>query len=258
MSLDPSASGAPELEAEFSRLFWATRREHNRLKKKATTNDPAYRSAISFAKSHAWKWAEDLIEASKFECAGEYEIALTKLVECEVEVPNRHQGFVLFMHATALAGQKKWAEAIHNFRKAITMPGADKIGGMWNNLGGAYYCKGEWAEAINAYFHALNTPGYDTPAIAWNNLGNTYAAKGDLEESIKAYQNSLDTPGNESPGLSLFGLARIFQIKGQWSEAIKHYRMALDTPGYKEAAHAWYGLAAAASLMKRSMLIRRP
>src|SRR5208282_3480638 len=125
MSSTPSASEAPELEAEFSRLFWATRREHNRLKKRATTSDLAYQSVVAFAKAHAWKWAEDLIEASRFECAGEHELALKKLTECEGSVSNRHQGLVLFMRGTALGGKKEWDEAIKAFRDAINTPACD-------------------------------------------------------------------------------------------------------------------------------------
>ncbi len=245
MSSEPSASEAPELEAEFSRLFWLTRREHNRLKKKATTNDPAYKLAVAFAKAQAWKWAEDLIEASRLECAGEHEMSLKILAECEVSVSKRHQGLVLFTRGTALAGKGEWDEAIKAFRKAINTPGCDNMGGVWNNLGGAYSAKGDWDEAIKAVSNALHTPGYDTPAAAWYNLGNSLAAKGKLDEAINAYRKALDASGDDYPGRALYGLARAFQIKGELGEAIKTYHKALDTPGYDDLGHAWYGLATA-------------
>ena len=147
-----------EVEAEFRRLFWAARKEHNQLKEKATANDPDHKSAVAFAKAHGWKWAEVLLEASRLDRAGAHDKALALLTECEPSIPDRWYGLLHFVRGAAL------------------------------------YAKDEYDEAIKAYRKALNDPRLKTRAKAWTNLAQTYARMGRRKQAEKAFKKALEDP----------------------------------------------------------------
>jgi hypothetical protein len=52
-------------DKEFRQLFWEARKEYGRLGRGMSADGAAHNAAIAFAREHQWKWAEDLIEASK-------------------------------------------------------------------------------------------------------------------------------------------------------------------------------------------------
>jgi len=184
----------PDVEAEFSRLLRAARKEHGQLKEEATANHPNHKSAVTFAKTHKWQWAEPLLEASRVHWAGAHDKALQLLAMSELSIPDRWHGILHFLRGNALHAKGKHDEAINAYRKALDEPECDTPGYAWINLGTAFLAKGEHNGAIAAYYKALDDPKYDMPAKAWTNLAQTYASTGRRKLAKEAFKKALKNP----------------------------------------------------------------
>ena len=180
--------------AEFSRLFWAARKEQREFEKKATGHEPGHKSAIEFAKSQGWQWAEALLEVSRLSWVGEYETALSLLTETESSIPDEWHGLVHFLRGATLAAKGEHDNAIKAYRKALDDPKYLKPGYAWHNLGIALAAKGEYDEAIKADRMALDDPKYDTRARAWTNLAETYLVIKNRERAREALEKALASP----------------------------------------------------------------
>ncbi len=242
MAKKRSKLAVSDAAAEFSRLFWVARKEQRQLQEKAPKADPAFKSAVEYAKSQGWEWAEGLLEASRLNRLGEHEKALSLLAECEPSVPNGWLGLVHFLRGATLSQKGEHDEAIEASRKALDDPNFDKSGYAWANLGIALAHKGEHDEAIKAFRKALDDPKLDPPGNAWNNLGVALARKGEYDEAIKAYRKALDDPKYDTPGRAWNNLGLALAAKGEHDEAIKAYRKALEDPKLDGPARAWANL----------------
>jgi Tfp pilus assembly protein PilF/ribonuclease BN (tRNA processing enzyme) len=230
------------VDAEFSRLFWAAREGQNRRRKQATSNDPEHKAAVAFAEAQGWPWAAGLLEASCLDRAGAHDKALERLAEVKASIPEDWQGLFHFVRGAVLAAKGEFDEAIKAYHNALDNPKFDTPGNAWNNLGGALRATGKLDEAVKAYRNALDDPKFDTPAYAWNNLGNGLAAKGELDEAIKAYHNALDNPKLDTPGNAWNNLGIALAAKGELDEAIKAYHNALADPKLDTPGNAWNNL----------------
>ena len=232
-------------DSEFSRLFWAARKEQSVLKGKASAKDPSYKAVAAFAEAQSWDWAKSLIEASRLDWVGEPDKALELLVETQETVPERWEGLLHFIRGAAMQRKGKHDEAIKAYRKAFDNPKFDMPGIAWFNLGLALAVKGEHDEAIKAYHKALADPKFDTPGYTWNNLGNALAAKGEHDEAIKAYRKALDDPKYDTLGYAWYNLGNSLAAKGEHDEAIKAYHKALDDPKIDTPGKVWNNLGSA-------------
>jgi Tfp pilus assembly protein PilF/ribonuclease BN (tRNA processing enzyme) len=231
-----------DVDAEFSRLFWAARREQSKRRKKAAVDDPEHKAAVGFAAAQGWPWAELLLEASRLDRVGEYAKVLEDLAKREASIPERWQGLFHFVRGSALHANGEHDEAIKAYRKSLNNPNNDTPGNAWNNLGIVLAHKGKHDEAIKAYRKSLDDPKNDSPGNAWNNLGIALASKGKQNEAIKAYQKALEDPKFDSPGSAWYNLGLEFESKGEHDEAIKAYRKSLEDPKFDTPGHAWNNL----------------
>jgi Tfp pilus assembly protein PilF/ribonuclease BN (tRNA processing enzyme) len=234
-----SVKGIAEDEnAEFGRLFWAARREHSQATKKGATDGQAHKAAVAFAETHGWAWAEQLLEISSLDKAGESDKALQALAKLEASIPVRWQGLFHLVHGAALDAKGEYDEAIKAYRKALDDPKFDTPGNAWNNLGIALGAKGEHDEAIKANRKALDDPKYDTPGNAWNNLGVVLYAKGEHDEAIKAYRKALEDPKFDYQAKVWTNLAQTYLEAGKQKLAEEAFEKALLTPDPQGGDHA--------------------
>lgn len=236
-----------ELEAEFSRLFWAAREEHNELRAKAKSNDVNTKRALAFAKAQAWTWGEALLLASISNRSGDNDHALTKLAECESSIPERWRSLFYFVRGTALSNKGEFDEAIKDFRVALEDSKCEMPGRVWNNLGMALSKKGEHVEAVNAFHKALDSSSHDSPGKIWFRIGLSLAAIGDQDEAIKAYQNAVADSKYENSGWAWNNIGVALAAKGNQDEAIEAYRKALDRLKSDSTGKAWNNLGLALS-----------
>ncbi len=227
-----------DTNAEFSRLFWAARKEHRQM---SLGND--HRAAWDFAKARGWTWAETILETSRLDFARLIDDSdIARLLACEQLTPSELQGVFSFVLGSALVRKGDYDEAIRAYRKGLDTPNYETRGFIWNNLGLAYASKGEYDEAIFAYRKALDTPNNITPGNAWSNLGLALIGKNEYDEAIDALRKALDTPNYDSPGATWNNLGLAHAGKGEYDEAIEAYHRALDAPNYDTPGSAWNNL----------------
>ncbi|GEP46388.1 tetratricopeptide repeat protein [Brevifollis gellanilyticus] len=239
----PSQDSTDDIESEFSRLFWAARKEQTAREKAASANDPATKVAIDFADAQGLDWAKKLIHASRFERIGEYEKAHKLLTEIQPAIPGQWQGLLYYIRGTVFHGDGKLDEAITDYQRALDDPRYDRPGNAWFTIGHALSDKGELDAALKAYHNAFNDPNFDTPGDVWYSIGYDLSEKGEQTEAIKAYYKALNDPKYEEPGSAWHNIAVALSEKGDLEKAIKAYREALKEPKHRWAAKTWANLA---------------
>lgn len=130
---------------------------------------------------------------------------------------------------------EEWDLAIECFQKAAKDILYKTPEFAYNNMGWAYYRKGEYEKAINYYHTALkSSPAY---AGCFANLGLAYEAIKKREEAIKAYRKSIRfAPKNPVP---YFRLGRLYYELNRKDEAevtLKQFlNLSPEGPNTKEA-----------------------
>ncbi|RIK54678.1 hypothetical protein DCC62_31720, partial [candidate division KSB1 bacterium] len=106
------------------------------------------------------------------------------------------------------------------------------FGQLLNNLGLAYFQKGEWDKALEYYQQSLTAKERLGDAFGmaqtFNNLGMVYANKGEWDKAIEFYQNALQTMERlgDAQGMAqaLNNLGMVYGDKGEWDKAIEYYQ----------------------------------
>jgi tetratricopeptide (TPR) repeat protein len=146
-----------------------------------------------------------------------------------------------FIEGRALAGLKRYDEAIKAFDEAIELkPDYAKA---YNNKGITLKNIGKLDEAINAYDKAIEL----RPDLvqAYNNKGVALRILGKYDEAIKAYEKAIELKPDDpyayvSKGVALASL-------GKYEEAIESYRKAIELK--PDFGSAYFNRACAFSLM---------
>ena len=119
---------------------------------------------------------------------------------------------------------EKWDLAIGCFEKAVSNITYKTPHFSYNNLGLAYYNKGEYYKAIEGYRQALKlSPSY---AICYTNLGLAYEAIDSFQAAIEAHKKSIDH-APDYPA-SHFNLARLYLRLNQNDEATKELKRTVE------------------------------
>ena len=108
-----------------------------------------------------------------------------------------------------------------------------------NNLGAAYYGKGEWDKAIEEYKKAISLrPRY---ADAQSNLGAAYARKGLIDEAIAAHKAAIAIKP-DSPRAHL-NLGVSYSRKGEMDKAIEEFKAVVALDADYATAHTYLAVA---------------
>ncbi|MBL7732986.1 MAG: tetratricopeptide repeat protein [Chitinophagaceae bacterium] len=132
-------------------------------------------------------------------------------------------------------------DSVRYLEKLVAVTGEEqvKLAVYLNDLGLAFYRKGEYDKAIVYYESALTTNkkfyGEEHPDITsyYNNLGEACRAKGEYEKAIGYYERSLEIGkrfyGEEHPSISTSynNLGGVYRAKGEDDKAIGYYKSAL-------------------------------
>ncbi len=141
-------------------------------------------------------------------------------------------------------GEKRFDDAIDQYRKIIELRPSDSLGYM--NLGAAFARKGDAAAAIPEYERAMQLAP-DDPRIE-RNLAQSLLTQGRVDDAITHFARAIelrkdrkDVKG-QNPELQL-ELGNAFLQKGDVPEAMAHYRHALELRPDFPAAHSNLGSA---------------
>ncbi len=134
---------------------------------------------------------------------------------------------------------KNFDEAIEAAQDGISLAAKLKdsgtLGSLQNEMGNAYYLKGNYDSAASYYYKALEllkrtgTPA--TVAAALNNLGRLYRKTRDLGRSLQMYDEALGIYkkiGDESGMATILNESGVvYEYKGDYNEAVNRYKSSL-------------------------------
>jgi tetratricopeptide (TPR) repeat protein len=93
----------------------------------------------------------------------------------------------------------------------------------------------KWDSAIVCFKEAAGDLLYKTPQYAYNNMGYAYYRKGDYDRAIESYQQALAS--SRSYKVAYANLARAYEAKGEVEEAVAAYKQAVFLTPKDAAAH---------------------
>jgi type IV pilus assembly protein PilF len=167
--------------------------------------------------------------------ANQYNPALKELLEAERFTPDDAR--IHFYLGIAYYGKGLSNKAIAEFNRATELK--PDYSEAHNFLGILYTNAGQWDMAIAAYKKALTNIVYDTPAAALNNMGWAYYQRGDYPMAMSKYYEALSREPNTvlMPVIeNNMGLASL--RLDQPDEAIRHFKKAIAVvPNYIEAQY---------------------
>jgi len=158
---------------------------------------------------------------------GDLRGGLEKLLEAnklEPENANIHNELGL-----AYRDLEAYQKSLIHFKKALALK--SKFSEAQNNLGTLYLLLKEWNLALDCFQKAVSDILYRTPHYAYNNMGLAYYNKGDYQKAIESYQKAL----RSFPSYSLCyeNLARSYEATNQWESAIEAYKQSINyEPNY--------------------------
>ncbi|OAB80638.1 hypothetical protein ULVI_06345 [Cochleicola gelatinilyticus] len=110
--------------------------------------------------------------------------------ETEEELKIEKESDTYLSEASVAMQNKKFTQAEADYRKAISLQGANETGKY--NLGNAYYEKQFTEEAIQRYKQAAQVAeGKPAKHKAFHNLGNAFMKKKQYEGAVESYKNAL-------------------------------------------------------------------
>lgn len=130
--------------------------------------------------------------------------------------PNHKQAHYALGHVHFLRGKVKLAE--EQFQEAVRID--PDYSEAHNYLGQTYQREERWAEAIKEYRKALTNPLYPTPDKAQFNLGRALAQEGDFPGAVQAFEDALTvSPPNVPPVLVNLELGKAYFKLGNEDKA---------------------------------------
>jgi tetratricopeptide (TPR) repeat protein len=135
--------------------------------------------------------------------------------------------------ALAYRNLKLYEEALGHFNKALALK--PDFSEAWNNMGTLYLVLEKWDPAIGCFEKAAGNITYETPQFAYNNLGLAYYKKGEHQKALDSYKQALELSPSYSICHTNLGLA--YEAVGRWEEAIDAYEKAFFYYPENAAAH---------------------
>ena len=156
--------------------------------------------------------------------------ALRELYEAEKLNPQDPQ--VQHYLGMALSAKGKYNDALEHYRKALELD--PKYTEVHNTMGATFLEIGKWEDAIQEFNLVLNDILYLTPFFVHNNLGWAYYKKGDLNNAVENYRKAIGMKPDF--GLAHYNLGLAYRDRKQSDPALAAFRRATDlVPGLLDA-----------------------
>jgi len=141
----------------------------------------------------------------------------------EAEKFNPRDASVQFGLGSALNAKGRFQEGLLRYRKVLEID--PKFTEAHNAMGSTYLELGQWDNAIKEFEITLKDILYMTPFYVENNLGWAYYKKGDIPRAIEHYRKALSMKPDF--GLAYYNLGLAYKDTKQTEEAIAAMRSAL-------------------------------
>ncbi len=161
---------------------------------------------------------------------GDPTAALREFLEAEKLNPKDAQ--IQYSLGMALNAKGRYLEALEHYRQASTLD--PKYTEVHNAMGATYLEIGKWDDAIQQFNLVLKDILYLTPFYVLNNLGWAYYKKGDLPQAIENYRRALGMKPDF--GLALYNLGLAYRDYKQMDQAIAAFTQAISlVPNFLDA-----------------------
>ncbi|MEE2789773.1 MAG: tetratricopeptide repeat protein [Myxococcota bacterium] len=128
-------------------------------------------------------------------------------------------------------GREQYFKAIRHFKRSIEIE--PKYFAAMNNLGAAYLASGRWDDAIEVYKKLVSNIMYGTPGHGHNNLGWAYFKKGDTRKALQHFSMAVNLAPRLCPAYNNLGMVLISQRR--YPRAKKYLMRAVKRcPNYAE------------------------
>jgi Tfp pilus assembly protein PilF len=156
----------------------------------------------------------------------------------EAEKLNPDDASIQFGLGSALNARGRFQEGLRHYRRALEID--PKFTEAHNAMGSTYLELGQWDDAIREFEITLRDLLYLTPFYVENNLGWAYYKKGDLRKAIEHYRKALSMKPDF--GLAYYNLGLAYKDNKQTEEAIVAMRSAITHVPNLLDAHLQLGI----------------
>jgi Tfp pilus assembly protein PilF len=166
---------------------------------------------------------------------GDATSALREFLEAEKLNPKDPQ--IQYALGLALNAKGQHQQAVDHYQKALALD--PKYTEVHNALGASYLEMGKWDEAIGEFNVVLKDILYLTPFYVLNNLGWAYYKKGDLTHAIENYRRALGMKPDF--GLAQYNLGLAYRDRGELEQAVAAFTRTVSLAPQFLDAHAQLG-----------------
>jgi type IV pilus assembly protein PilF len=142
---------------------------------------------------------------------------LLKSLKAKPDFPEAHMlaGFIYL-------GREQYVKAIRHFKRAVELkPTYYKAA---NNLGATYIAAGRWDDAIELFTRLVGNIMYVTPGHGHNNLGLAYYSKGNLRKAREHFSTAINLAPRLCPAHN--NLGRLLMEQNDMTRAEKYLKRA--------------------------------
>ena len=152
---------------------------------------------------------------------GDSSSALRELLEGEKLDPR--DANIQFALGWAYAAKGRYPQALEHHQQVLRLD--PQFTEAYNAIGSINLELGKWDDAIGAFDHALKDVLYLTPFYVLNNMGWAYFKKGDRPKAIDCFKKALDMKPDF--GLAHYNLGLAYKDSQKPEEAIGAFRAAI-------------------------------
>jgi type IV pilus assembly protein PilF len=150
----------------------------------------------------------------------------------EAEKLNPRDPAIQHLLGMALSAKGKYTDALEHYRKALELD--PKYTEVHNAMGATYLEMGKWDEAIQEFNLVLKDFLYMTPFLVHNNLGWAFYKKGDLKNAVENYRKAIGMKPDFA--LAHYNLGIAYRDGKQTDQALAAFRQATRiVPGLVDA-----------------------
>jgi type IV pilus assembly protein PilF len=129
------------------------------------------------------------------------------------------------------------SEAIIHFKKAIEL--RENFSEAYNDLGYTYLILSKWDLAITCFEKALGNTLYATPHFAQNNMGYAYYKKGEYNKAVESYLKAIKYQPSFSRAFHNLGIT--YEAMNEWDKAVGAYKESIRYAPKDPRSHFYLG-----------------